>query len=122
MSAIAGMQGTSLEALRRVLHEGPSSVLPGPKPGIPTWDYAVWRLLHAWKQSGLFAADQAVLLRQVVRWFEGALFVGSISDEIASVAARAGVQNPNGYLHVEPFARPWMQLDGYSIDSRPQER
>lgn len=95
-------------------------------PEQPSPAYAVGRFFVAWAQAGELGADQAVLLRQALRWLRvSSLFLGagtSLTPEFVSRLAQAGVDTaPGGELHVRRFAPPWSP-DVADCDEPPQER
>jgi ATP-dependent DNA helicase RecQ len=110
--------------LRHAFRRGTPPGEPLPKPaGPPGAAHAVWRLLHAWRTSGAFGADEAVLLRQVARW--GSAFVGSLPEAWAPFLARAGVRVTHaGVLEADSFRPAWLSADTPpgGIDSPPVER
>lgn len=88
----------------------------------PTVDSAICRLLHAWHESGEFGPDEAVLLRQVVRWNVRSFFVGDLPPHIEKWIARAGIQFSAGSLSAEPFQPPWLEDGRVPLDDVPQAR
>lgn len=113
--------------LRRALKDKDPSIGPLPnKPGrLESSKYAAWRLLHAWKSAGSFGADQAVLLRQAVRWGAVGFPMAALNNEERWTGA-AGIGTASGIAVVEPFLPNWLQADRISpecgIDHPPQDR
>jgi ATP-dependent DNA helicase RecQ len=105
--------------LREAIRSGaPTEVPPKPK-GLPSAEYAAWRILHAWAQDGEWGPDHAVLLRQLARWQEG--FLGHVPEAWKADLERAGVEiSPTGEVRARPFAPAW--LEGETIDTAPTER
>jgi ATP-dependent DNA helicase RecQ len=118
------MSGDLHAELRRALRRGapPAEVPPRPE-GAPSADTAAWRLLHAWRASGGFGADHAVLLRQYARW--GSSYVGEVTAVEAPLLGQAGVRvTPAGVLEADPFRPAWLAAGapGEGIDPPPVER
>lgn len=137
-------QFTLLSALRGALAQGLAPKSPGERPR-ETWtcEYALWRVLHAWSQSGSpwptgpapgrIGPDLLVLLRQVVRWHGAPLAVhplhGSVVDAIERYGDRVGLRYIAGHLEAEPFRPAWLReagevpaLDNVPKVMRPRER
>jgi len=116
-----------ISQLRDSLQGGIPPVEVDPKlPSEPTLGYAAQRFFLSWKQTGGFGADEAVLLRQTLRWFgESDIRVGPQSDELRKInnlLIKAGVEwLSNGYLHAKQFCPNW-QNDLAGCDERPQAR
>src|SRR5260370_595254 len=111
------------EILRECLssNEAPAVEFPSELPPIPGFDYALRRLLSAWRDTGSFGADEAVLLRQAVRWApESKLFAGPVHEVVQRWLARVGLERfAGGQLLARPFSPEW--LDGV-CDSPPIPR
>jgi ATP-dependent DNA helicase RecQ len=88
----------------------------------PTVDSAICRLLEAWHDSGEFGPDEAVLLRQVVRWNKNSFFVGDLPRSIEKWIGRAGMQFSAGSLSAKPFQPHWLEGGGVPLDDPPQRR
>lgn len=102
----------SLEILRDALNRGSVEALPE-KPSIKnynTLDYAIWRFLHAWRESSELNADHAVLMRQIIRWHEDdKFFVGTLPQIFKAFIEKAGIKlTHSGHLSAAPFAPAWL--------------
>jgi ATP-dependent DNA helicase RecQ len=115
--------GELKEALRR--GAPPPEAATAKLPEEPSAFYAVGRFLLSWTEAGELGADQAVLLRQALRWLGGApLFVGlaAKTEEFIHTLARAGVAwAPDGVLHLHNFAAPWWP-EPADCDAPPRKR
>ena len=112
----------SIELLREALNIGSVETLPE-KPSIKdynTLDYAIWRFLHAWRESGELNSDHAVLLRQVIRWHEeDKFFVGTLPQNFKTLIERAGIKiTHSGNLSAVPFAPTWLWGNLVSAESK----
>lgn len=81
-------------------------------PDIPSTAYAVGRFLLSWARSEELGADQAVLLRQALRWSGvSSLFIGSapvLTPDFQQLLIRAGVDYTlDGVLRIRQFAPSW---------------
>lgn len=120
----------SIANLRKALTEGGNSPPELVKPRWDkshTFDYAVWRFAHARRGSALWRPDDAVLLRQAVRWAGGPLQLGRLPEGLEVFAERAGVFGSiSGSLTASPYHPDWLRDEGvhpdHGIDSRPEER
>jgi len=99
-------------------------------PDEPSFAYAVGRFLASWAQAKKFGADQAVLLRQALRWGGfTTLNVGPLlasEFEVAQVLGRSGVDwDLSGVLHLRPFQPSWseeiVRSDDKPIKRAPEE-
>jgi ATP-dependent DNA helicase RecQ len=106
--------------LREALARGTTSHCTIAPSAGPTVRSAINRLLVAWQDSGEFGADEAVLLRQVVRWNRDPFFVGDLSPSIEKWIDRVGIQFSAGFLSAEPFRPPWLEAGRVSLDELPQ--
>lgn len=116
----------ALSSLRAALASGaPPPLDEAPLPAVPNVEYAIRRFLNSWARSGRFGADEAVLLRQAVRWSRTPLEVGIGPDSFgASVPhlAKANVRwSADGAISAIPFAPAWLPDLGGS-DGPPTER
>ena len=87
----------------------------------PTFDYAVERFLSAWSRSGVFGPDEAVLLRQAIRWSNlESILVGTKPDEECwQNLQRAGIQwGWDRHLRIKPYLPDWI-CEKSPIDSPP---
>jgi len=72
-------------------------------------EYAVWRFLNAWNQAPQFGPDHAVLLRQIIRWYGGDLYVPVFPFQGDESLRKAGVKySAAGYLSASPFNPEWL--------------
>jgi ATP-dependent DNA helicase RecQ len=80
-------------------------------------EYAVWRLKQAWREGTSFGPDQAVLVRQAIRWSGAPLFVHTLPHALRGPLIQAGIcWSEAGTLSAKPFLPDW--LDHTGIDSR----
>lgn len=116
---------THIELLRICLSSGVPPITPIVRelPSKPSFDYALHRLLLAWSDNGKFSADEAVLLRQAVRWApHSTLFIGPLHESVqhwlpeVSLAKLAG-----GELVARPYAPQWLE-EATPCDLLPIER
>lgn len=103
-----------IQTLRNSLNVG---TVPETIPSKPEMSnclqYAIWRCLTSWSHARRFGPDEAVLLRQVVRWAERDLFVGSLPDDISPFFPSTGLSlSPDGYLSASPFVPSWSTENG----------
>lgn len=121
---------SSIEQLHAAFARGSVEALPK-KPSICKFnslDYAIWRFLHAWHQSGELLADHAVLLRQIVRWNGASTFYpGKLPSNFIPLAKKAGIaMTPIGDLSAAPFAPDWLWGNFVNaesdIDAKPTKR
>jgi len=82
-------------------------------PSRPDFSYAVLRLLNAWSQAGKFGPDQAVLLRQALRWSpSSSVLIGPKpgDDDLLSSLKCAGIEwGWDECLRVSPYAPLWLK-------------
>src|SRR5690348_2298216 len=94
------------------------------RPERPTAQYGIWRLFASWKARGVFGSDEAVLLRQFLRWLDAPLFVDDLGQDIESILQRTDVRRgPDGSLTAEPYSPTWLRdasLLPQGIDHLPQ--
>ena len=108
--------------------QSPEPLLPVNKPSEHcSAEYAVWRLKKAWLDGTSFGPDQAVLVRQAVRWSGGTLFVPALSQALRGALFQAGVRwSEAGTLSAEPFLPDWLDPTGIDaargIDAQPIRR
>lgn len=115
-----------LDQLRAALRSGqPPDSIPDRPRSEDIGPQAVWRLLQAWHQARAWGPDQAVLLRQVARWWPN-LAVGALAHELSGVARQAGVHvPPSGELMAEPYQPGWLLNDhagAFGLDGPPEVR
>jgi ATP-dependent DNA helicase RecQ len=117
-----------LGQLRDSLRMGhpPTKSGSGTLPETPRSAYAIYRFLLSWSQAGELGADQAVLLRQALRWSGVTdLFVGDrpASYETLKYSLRkVGVDwSDSGRLKVTPFLPEWLPEAG-GCDDPPTKR
>ena len=121
---------THIERLRISLSSGvaPTNDNPRELPATPRFDYALHRLLLAWSDSSRFSADEAVLLRQIVRWApQSTLFVGRLHESVQHWLPEVGLDRlAGGELVARPYAPKWlgdaMPCDLPPIERTPDER
>ena len=79
-------------------------------PDYPRFDYAVNRLLLSWRSSGNFGPDEAVLLRQAVRWTPGSkILAGPIHDSVRRILSTVDLEQfAGGELVAKPFSPEWL--------------
>ncbi len=117
----------ALEKLRRaLLARRPPQESIVPLPSEPKFAYAVDRLLSAWSQAGAFGPDQAVLLRQALRWSkQEAIFVGpkpAEDHEGWRMLEKAGVEwGRDNCLLAKPYSPAWLGEESV-VDMLPEER
>lgn len=117
----------SLGVLKQVLRAGNPPVhsnLPA-LPNEPGPDYAVARFLISWAHAGTLCADQAVLLRQALRWLScSTVMVGAPppeSPDFQRYLQQAGVEwSFSGQLSAAPFAPAWLD-ELPSCDAPPRQ-
>jgi ATP-dependent DNA helicase RecQ len=95
-------------------------------PDEPGPDYAVARFLKSWAHAGTLRADQAVLLRQALRWLNcSPAMVGAPppeSPDLQRSLQQSGVDwNFAGQLSAVPFTPSWLN-ESPSCDAPPVER
>jgi len=117
-----------VELLRLALERTDSTGLHFDKPSENyTLEGAVWRFLHVWNRNHRIGPDHAVALRQIARWQEQSLFVGTLPPAFAEYGSVTDVEvTPAGNLRAKPFTPAWLSSDGISeikgIDSIPVKR
>ena len=94
--------------------------------GQPNLVYAVDRLFASWAHAGSFGPDQAVLLRQALRWSpSSSLLVGIKPPEdpdFLRCLQNAEINwSPMGQLSVKPFLPSWLN-ESPPCDAPPKER
>ena len=117
-----------LGVLKQALRAGnppENSTLPA-LPNEPGPDYAIARFLISWAHAGSLRADQAVLLRQALRWLNcSPVMVGAPppeSTDFQQYLQQAGVEwSFAGQLSAAPFAPPWLN-ESPSCDALPVKR
>lgn len=93
----------------------------------PTFESAVERLVLSRADTGHLGADQAVLLRQAIRWSgaESRSYMGRMSESANSLRPfleKAGLEwSSDGYLTAEPFSPRWSG-DTSGCDKAPELR
>jgi ATP-dependent DNA helicase RecQ len=92
-------------------------------PEEPTLEYALHRFLRAWQRSGRLGEDEAVLLRQVVRWAPGgSIFPGALPSNLELLLSRAGLEwLPGNELRATPYKPTWLDEE-VECDLVPQRR
>jgi len=102
---------------RALQDDDPTQLSRTLKPSYPTgFEYPVWRLQQAWR--GAFGPDEAVLVRQVLRWAGGQLFVPRVPENVREALRRACVYTDDaGRLTAEAFAPTWLNLSGVDPDT-----
>lgn len=108
------------------------AVVRGVGPSPPEWDrpagdnaeYAAWRFVQACRDASSWTADHAVLLRQVLRWYEKDLYLGVVPERLVELCIRAGVEVfPSGKARATAFAPEWLKGDridaSRGVDARP---
>jgi ATP-dependent DNA helicase RecQ len=116
-----------LGALRAALRtRTPPPVVPDVLPNKPDFSYAVLRFLNSWGHAGKFGPDQAVLLRQALRWStSSSVFIGSkpASDEtqFSSLQSAGIVWGWDQCLRVAPYTPDWLN-ESPSCDAPPAPR
>ncbi len=99
----------------------------GALPSCPTASYAIERFGLAFGATGQVGADEAVLLRQAVRW-SGMPYLHverpDWFDELGENFLRqAGVTwSSNGFLSAEAYAPSWLEDPPVVLDGKPIER
>jgi len=101
-------------------------ILDKPKDDNTTVDYAIWRFLRAWKDSGLLGPDQAVLFRQIVRW-KNSVFLNDLPADLTKYFKSISVNKRlSGELMAEPFIPNWLNDDNIDkkkgLDYQPEKR
>lgn len=101
----------------------PAEPLPDALPRPPDLAYALQRFLRAWQRSGRLGADEAVLLRQAVRWAPGGnIYPGALPPELEPCLSRVGLQwLPGGELRAAAFAPAWLH-EAAECDVIPRHR
>lgn len=115
-----------LQILRKALREGRPRTGNLQLPETPEFDYAVDRLLKAWEEGGAFGPDQAVLLRQVIRWSKISQLdlgpVGNWLEAHADVLSKSGISwLQSGQASASPFIPDWLR-ESSPCDDPPEER
>lgn len=117
-----------LRELKAALSRGspPSDAASIILPELPTFTYAVSRFLLSWAQTGELGADQAVLLRQALRWSGcTSLMVGpspAKNPNFIRHLAKSGIEwDSTGELHLSPFVAAWL-AEVTTCDEPPTER
>lgn len=117
-----------LSELRKslILGKPPSNSDSSDLPGEPTGSYAVRRFFLSWTSSGNLGLDQAVLLRQALRWLEqtSLLLEASpiLTQDFVDCLLRVGIRcDANNELHVDKFDSDYLGKDSV-IDRIPEER
>ena len=102
----------SFELLRECLSSGRPPIAESAiaLPDYPRFDYAVSRLLLSWRSSGNFGSDEAVLLRQAVRWTRGSkILAGPIHDSVRRMLSTVDLEQfAGGELVAKPFCPEWL--------------
>ncbi len=117
----------SLGQLRSALLAGrPSGEFSSPSPAKPEFPYSVHRFLAAWAHAGTFDADQAVLLRQALRWSKlESILVGPrsvVNADWLRFLEQAGVEwGWDGHLRARPFIPDWLG-EASALDGPPEEK
>jgi len=116
---------THIERLRSSLSSGvsPAKDIARELPATPRFDYALHRLLLTWSDSGRFSADEAVLLRQTVRWApQSTLFMGRLHESVQHWLPEVGLDRlAGGELVARPYAPQWLG-ETMTCDRPPIER
>jgi ATP-dependent DNA helicase RecQ len=111
------------QALRQNMPDADSESLT--LPAYPNFEYAVTRFLSSWSRAGKFGADQAILLRQALRYMDTSVAVNGVppeDPEVLQYLKSAGIEwTHSGTIHATPFTPPWM--DNFPLcDANPTER
>jgi len=122
MSSVVG----NLDLLRTALETAQPPDVFFSRPERPNPQYGIWRLFTSWKARGLFGSDEAVLLRQFLRWLDAPLFLKQLGQEVESTLERAGVgRGPDGSIVAAPYSPSWLRnasLLPQGIDHLPEWR
>jgi ATP-dependent DNA helicase RecQ len=116
-----------LGTLRSALLAGcPSCESISALPDKPVFSYAVARFLAAWSHAGAFGADQAVLLRQALRWSKlESILVGpksAVNADWLRCLEQSGVEwGWDGHLRARPFIPAWLGEQS-ALDGPPAEK
>lgn len=113
----------SIALLRRALATAIPPTDDCARPDRPTALYSIWRLLTSWKVRQCFGSDEAVLLRQSLRWLERPLLVERVAPSIESFFGLVGITHgPDGFLVAEPYSPQWLlqsRLPSEGLDHVP---
>jgi len=115
--------GELREALRRGTPPESASIN---LPDVPSISYAVSRFFLSWSHTGRLGADEAVLLRQVLRWsMIPSLFIGSspvfVSPFIEHLNLAGVSWSAPGQLIAHPFVAGW-STEASKCDQPPTKR
>src|SRR5271165_5934214 len=119
------MLALPLDSIRLSLQTGvpPLEPITPVLPAEPRREYAIHRFLLAWQRSRRFGSDEAVLLRQVVRWSpESHLLTGAVHESVRAIFSRVSLADePGGYLRAAPLAPQWLD-ETATCDQPPTPR
>jgi hypothetical protein len=92
--------------------------------GQPNLVYSVGRFLASWAQAGSFGPDQAVLLRQALRWSPSSSLLVGIKppddpDFLRCLDNAEISWSPMGQLRVKPFVPLWLN-ESPACDAPPK--
>jgi ATP-dependent DNA helicase RecQ len=121
---------SNIQTLREALNAGRVESLPEKSliKDNNSLDYAIWRFLHAWRETGELRADHAVLLRQIVRWSGlNDFFFGKLPSGFRQLIEKAQINiSPTSGLSADSFAPAWLYKHGISretnVDGKPIKR
>jgi ATP-dependent DNA helicase RecQ len=116
---------TVISHLSRALQSDDPTQLPhhGKPQHHASVQYPIWRLQQAWR--GAFGPDEAVLVRQALRWAGGQIFAPQLPENIRNPLQHAGVYaDEAGRLTADAFVPAWLDnIDlGTGIDPPPVSR
>jgi len=116
---------TVISHLSRALQNDDPTQLPrhGKPQHHASVQYPIWRLQQAWR--GAFGPDEAVLVRQALRWAGGQIFAPQLPENIRKPLQHAGVYaDEAGRLTAEAFVPAWLNnIDANTgIDPAPVSR
>jgi ATP-dependent DNA helicase RecQ len=107
------VSGLLVQLSRALEKNDPRELRPFSKPLVPnSFEYPIWRLQKSWIEESGFGLDEAVLVRQALRWANGFLPIPYVSDPIRSALSVVDVWNDEGRLYCHPFLPTWLDLSG----------
>ena len=113
------MNGLLFRLAQALQNQAPQGIPEYPKPSCPnTFEYPVWRLRQAWTQSNSFGVDQAVLVRQAVRWAGGQILAPQLPEQVRDALNTVSTYcDDAGRLVCRPFFPQWLDTTGINANN-----
>jgi len=112
------VNGLLFRLAKALQNQAPQEIPEYSKPSCPdSFEYPIWRLRHAWTQGNAFGADEAVLVRQAVRWAGGQILAPQLPERVRDALNTVSAYcDDAGRLACQPFLPRWLDPTGINLD------